>query len=547
MDTQRLILFIVFSFSILLLWEAWQKQEAPVPAATAPAASPAGGATVPTPSQQLGQAPSASEISPAAALPRGERIKVKTDVMEAEIDANGGDLRRVVLLKHGATEDKTKPMVLLADEAPHYYVAQSGLIGAGLPTHKEIFHADASNYTLAPDAKELQVHLTWHDAAGTQVTKTYTFHRGSYVVDIGYAIKNAGAQPIQPNAYFQLVRDETPPAGESRFMPTYTGPALYTQAEKFHKIPFADIAKGKAKPSEMAKDGWLAILQHYFIAAFLPPPGPEREYFTRKLSDQLFAIGAILPVGSIAPGATGNITVPLYVGPQEQDTLKGLAPGLDLAVDYGLLTVIATPLFWLLKTLHALLGNWGWAIIALTVLVKLAFYPLSATSYRSMAKMKAVAPRLQKMKEMYGDDRQKLHQAMMELYKTEKINPMGGCLPVVIQIPVFIALYWVLLYSVEMRHAPFVLWIHDLTAPDPYYVLPVLMGLSMIVQTRLNPTPPDPIQAKIMMIMPIVFSAMFFFFPAGLVLYWVVNNLLSIAQQWRINSVLGVEAKRAKK
>jgi YidC/Oxa1 family membrane protein insertase len=547
MDTQRLILFIVFSFSILLLWEAWQKQEAPVPAATAPVAATAPGTAVPTPSQSLGQAPSPAAIAPATVLPRGERIKVKTDVIEAEIDSNGGDLRRVVLLKHGATEDKTKPMVLLADEAPHYYVAQSGLIGAGLPTHKEAFHADATDYRLAPDAKELQVHLTWHDAAGTQVTKTYTFHRGSYVVDISYAVKNGSAQAVQPNAYFQLVRDETPPAGESRFMPTYTGPALYTGAEKFHKISFADIAKGKAKASETAKDGWLAILQHYFIAAFLPPPGPEREYFTRKLSDQLFAIGTILPVGAIAPGASASITVPLYVGPQEQDTLKGLAPGLDLAVDYGLLTVIAIPLFWLLKTLHALFGNWGWAIIGLTVLVKLAFYPLSATSYRSMAKMKAVAPRLQKLKETYGDDRQKLHQAMMELYKTEKINPMGGCLPVVIQIPVFIALYWVLLYSVEMRHAPFVLWIHDLTAPDPYYVLPVLMGLSMIVQTRLNPTPPDPIQAKIMLIMPIVFSAMFFFFPAGLVLYWVVNNLLSIAQQWRINSVLGVEAKRAKK
>jgi len=543
MDTQRLILFIVFSFSILLLWEAWQEKNAPPvsPAATAPADT-----AVPRPSQELAKAPGAGAIAaPAGALPKGERIKVKTDVIEAEIDVNGGDLRRIVLLKHGATEDKSKPMVLLADEAPHYYVAQSGLIGAALPSHKEVFRAEAAAYALAEGAKELQVRLNWQDAAGTRVDKIYTFRRGSYLVDVAYEIKNAGATPIAPHAYFQLLRDDTPPAGESSFMPTYTGPAIYTDAEKFQKIAFGDIAKGK--PAVTAKEGWVAMLQHYFLAAYLPPAGPEREYYTKKVSDKLFAAGVILPVGAIAPGASASVKTPLYVGPQDQDTLKALAPGLDLAVDYGMLTVIATPLFWLLKTLYGLFGNWGWAIIALTVLIKLAFYPLSAASYRSMAKMKAVAPRLQKMKETYGDDRQKMHQAMMELYKTEKINPMGGCLPVLVQIPVFIALYWVLLYSVEMRHAPFALWIQDLTAPDPYYVLPIVMGLSMIVQTKLNPTPPDPLQAKIMMIMPVAFSVFFLWFPAGLVLYWVVNNILSIAQQWRINTVLGVDTKHGKK
>jgi YidC/Oxa1 family membrane protein insertase len=539
MDTQRLILFIVFSFSILMLWEAWQEKDTPTPTATPTATAPTGSG-VPAPTQELAKAPGTGAIADTGtSLSKGQRIKVKTDVIEAEIDTNGGDIRRLELIKHGATEDKNKPMVLMADEAPHYYVAQSGLIGADLPSHKAVFKAEATDYVLAPDAKQLQVRLSWQDAAGTSVEKIYTFRRASYLVDISYGIKNAGTRPITPHAYFQLARDETPPVGESSFMPTYTGPAIYTDAEKFQKIPFADIAKGKAKASITAKEGWVAMLQHYFLAAYLPPAGPEREYYTKKLSEQLYAAGVILPVGAIAPGASGGIKTPLYVGPQDQDTLKTLAPGLDLAVDYGLLTVIAAPLFWLLKTLHKLLGNWGWAIIALTVLVKLAFYPLSAASYRSMAKMKAVAPKLQKMKETYGDDRQKLHQAMMELYKTEKINPMGGCLPVVIQIPVFIALYWVLLYSVEIRHAPFALWIQDLTSPDPYYVLPIIMGLSMIVQTKLNPTPPDPIQAKIMMIMPLAFSVMFFFFPAGLVLYWVVNNLLSIAQQWRINSVLG--------
>ncbi len=539
MDTQRLILFIVFSFSLLLLWESWQEYRAPKPAATAPAASP--GATVPQPSQPLARSADAGAITEAAALPKGQRIRVRTDVIDAEIDTNGGDLRRVVLLRHGATEDRNKPMVLLADLPPHYYVAQSGLLGDGLPTHKAVFQAEATDYRLTPDARELRVRLRWQSPSGVRVDKLYVFRRGSYLVDVAYEIHNGSGQALAPHAYFQFLRDDTPPAGESSLMPTYTGPAIYTDKDKYRKLPFADIAKGV--PGVTARDGWVAMLQHYFLAAYLPPAGPEREYYARKVSGNLYAAGVILPVGTIAPQAAASVKTGLYVGPQDQETLQSLAPGLNLAVDYGMLTIIAAPLFWLLKTLHGVLGNWGWAIIALTVLIKLAFYPLSAASYRSMAKMKAVAPKLQRLKELYGDDRQKLHQAMMELYKTEKINPMGGCLPVLIQIPVFIALYWVLLYSVEMRHAPFALWIQDLTAPDPYYVLPVLMGLSMIVQTKLNPTPPDPIQAKVMLIMPVVFSVMFFFFPAGLVLYWLVNNLLSILQQWRINTVLGVEGK----
>ncbi|MEO1766536.1 membrane protein insertase YidC [Thiobacter aerophilum] len=542
MDTQRLILFIVFSFSLLLLWQAWQDYNG---AKVGVAPAPRQGSTdaVPQPSQALGTAVSTLQplATQAATLPKGQRIRVRTDVIDAELDTIGGDLRKVVLLRHGATEDRRKPMVLLADDPPHWYVAQSGLLGKGLPTHKEVFRADRSAYTLTPEAQTVDVRLTWEAPGGLRVDKVYTFRRGSYLIGLRYEIHNTGTAPLAADAYFQFLRDDTPPAGESSLMPTYTGPAVYTEADKFHKIPFSDIAKGK--PSVKARDGWVAMLQHYFLAAYLPPAGPEREYYTRKLADHLYAVGVILPVGQIAPGATAVLNTGLYVGPQDQETLKTLAPGLDLAVDYGMLTIIAKPLFWLLKTLHGLFGNWGWAIIALTVLIKLVFYPLSAASYRSMAKMKAVAPRLQQIKERYGDDRQKLHQAMMELYKSERINPMGGCLPVLIQIPVFIALYWVLLYSVEMRHAPFALWIQDLTAPDPYYVLPVLMGLSMIVQTKLNPTPPDPIQAKVMMIMPIVFSVMFFFFPAGLVLYWLVNNLLSILQQWRINSLLGGETK----
>lgn len=549
MDTKRLILFVVFSMSIFMLWDAWQREQNPQPPATQPAAQAPANGGIPTPSQVAPPAPSSPSVTPAASpqLAKGERIKVKTDLFDAEIDVNGGDLRRMVLIKHGSADDKKKPIVLLSDEAPHFYVAQTGLIGAGLPTHKEIFSAAAKDYVLGADAKTLEVRLAWQGANGVQVNKIYTFHRGSYLIDLAYEIKNANGQPMKADAYFQLLRDDTPPAGDSQFLPTYTGPAIYTEAQKFQKHAFGDIGKDAKTDTVVSKDGWVAILQHYFLTAYLPQGAGQREFYTKKLSDKLYAAGVIMPLGEIAPNDDARLSVPLYVGPQEQETLKQLAPGLDLAIDYGWLTVVAVPIFWLLNLLHKWIGNWGWAIIVLTILIKGAFYPLSAASYRSMAKMKLLAPRLQKMKEQYGDDRQKMHQAMMEMYKTEKINPLGGCLPVVVQIPVFIALYWVLLYSVEMRHAPFALWIQDLTATDPYYVLPIIMGLSMIVQTKLNPTPPDPIQAKVMMIMPVAFSIFFFWFPAGLVLYWVVNNVLSIAQQWRINHVLGNAPKPVKR
>lgn len=544
MDNKRLILFVIFSFSLLLLWDAYQGKNHPSP--DVPAPHTAKDASVPsstlTPTAAPTGAPAATPNT--SQMVKGDRIVVKTDVYYAEIDTNGGDLRKLVLPKVGASDDPKKPFIFLADEAPHFYVAQSGLLDAGLPNHKSVFKADAKEYTLKDGADKLEVRLTWSDERGVSVAKVFTFHRGQYLIDVAYEVKNGTNQALPASSYFQLVRDETAPAGTSSMTPTYTGPAFYTDKEKYHKHAFSDIGKDAKKDSFTATDGWVAMLQHYFLAAYLPAAGGSREFYAKKISDTLYAAGVVMPLGTIAPGASANIKVPLYVGPQTQATLKTLAPGLDLAVDYGWLTVIAVPIFWLLTAIHKIVGNWGWSIILLTVLIKAAFYPLSATSYKSMAKMKVLGPRLQRMKEQFGDDRQKLHQAMMELYKTEKINPLGGCLPVVVQIPVFIALYWVLLYSVEMRHAPWALWIHDLTAQDPYYVLPVLMGISMIIQTRLNPTPPDPIQAKVMMIMPVVFSAMFFFFPAGLVLYWVVNNVLSILQQWRINAVLGTDAKR---
>ncbi len=549
MDIQRLILFIVFSFSVFLLWDAWMAYERPQgPQSGTPGVASGRDESVPAPTAAVTGTPTSIAPTDAAGstLARGERIQVKTDVYEAEIDLNGGDLRRLVLTRHGSTLDRTQPLVLWADEPPHFYVAQSGLLGEGLPTHKTVYQAAQRSYELDPSAQEVVVRLEWR-GEGLEVAKLITFRRSSYLIHIGYELKNGTGQPLNVSSYFQLLRDATPPAGESSLTPTYTGPAWFTQAGKFRKHPFSDVGKDPKEDVLLATDGWIAVLQHYFLSAFLPPEGVQREFYTRKLPGDLYATGVILPIGTVAPGATATVSMPIYAGPQEQATLKELAPGLDLAVDYGLLTVIAAPIFWLLAWIHKGVANWGWAIIILTVLIKLAFYPLSAASYKSMAKMKVLAPRLQRLKEQYGDDRQKLHQAMMELYKTEKINPLGGCLPILIQIPVFIALYWVLLYSVEMRHAPFALWIQDLTAPDPYYVLPVLMGISMYVQAKLNPTPPDPIQAKVMTILPVVFSVFFIFFPAGLVLYWVVNNLLSILQQWRINHVLAQAAKAARR
>lgn len=529
MDTQRLILFVVFSFSILMLWDSWQKEQQPAPAQTAQVTS-----TTPVPSASLNAAAPATTPGVFSRLEKGKRIQISTDTLNAVIDTAGGDIRHLELLKHHDANDKSKNFVLLAEQNSHVYVAQSGLIGNDLPNHKTAFTAQASEFRLAEGAQELKVTLTAAEVAGVKVEKIFTFHRDSYVIDVEYKIHNGSAVAMAPNAYYQLVRDDSTPEGDSFFIQSYTGPAVYTDKGKFQKVGFSDIAKDKASFEKQAKDGWIAMLQHYFLSAWLPRDGLEREFYTKKLSDNLYAAGVILPVGTIVPGADASISVPLYTGPQEQEKLSKLAPGLDLTVDYGWLTVIAAPLFWVLSMIHKGVGNWGVAIILLTVLIKLVFYPLSAKSYRAMAHMRVMGPKLQKLKEQYGDDRQRLHQAMMDLYKTEKVNPLGGCLPVVVQIPVFISLYWVLLASVEMRHAPFMLWIQDLSATDPYFVLPIIMGATMIIQTKLNPTPPDPIQAKVMMIMPFAFSVFFFFFPAGLVLYWVVNNTLSIAQQWQI-------------
>ena len=544
MDFQRLFLFLIFSVSLFLLWDGWQREQHPVATlAAAPISTPQTSAPAP---EGRTTNPSAGAVAAQQKNLVGQKISVTTDYLIAEISTAGGDLRQLQLLQQRDSNDRNKPFVLLQEQGAHTYTAQTGLLGTGLPTHNATFTSQNAEYRLADGQNTLEVRLLAMDVADAKVTKVYRFHRGSYLIDVEYEIENVGSNALAASAYYQLVRDKTPPEGDSKLVPTYTGAAVYTEQDKFQKVAFADIEKGKAKYTQHADNGWVGMLQHYFVTAWLPKENAKREFYTKHLENDLYSAGVILPLPTIEPGQSAKVSVPLYAGPAQM-SLNKIAPGLGLTVDYGWLTVIATPIFWLLTFLHGWVHNWGIAIVLLTVLIKLAFFPLSAASYRSMGKMRVVAPKLEKIKQQYGDDRERLHKAMMELYKTEKINPLGGCLPIVIQIPVFIALYWSILASVEMRYAPFFGWITDLSAADPYYVLPVIMGASMIIQSRLNPTPPDPLQAKMMKIMPITFSAIFFFFPAGLVLYSIVNNVLSIAQQWYITRGLEAEAKGATK
>lgn len=549
MDLQRLFLFLIFSFSLVLVWDGWQRYQHPEQYVQQNAASgkesSSAQATLPSASKQIAPPGTAQANIAQQAVPQatGKTVHVKTDLLEVEINTIGGDISRLALLKHPDGQDKSKPLVLFQrGEGTHNYVAQSGLLGAGLPNHTSAFTAEQDQYELTGNAEQLQVRLNAEGDNPLQTIKAITFHKDSYLIDVSYELANTGTQPVSTSSYFQLVRDSVAPAGSSMFLPTYTGVAVYTDQEKFKKVEFSNIEKGKAEHTKQADDGWIGVLQHYFVAAWLPKEKTNREYFTRKLDGDAYAAGVVLPELVVNPGQTALVSTTLYAGPA-QTKLDKIAPGLGLTVDYGWLTIIATPIFWLMTLLNDWVHNWGVAIILLTILIKLAFFPLSAASYRSMAKMRIVAPKLEKIKQQYANDREQLNRAMMDLYKTEKINPLGGCLPVLIQIPVFIALYWSILSSVEMRYAPFFGWITDLSAADPYYILPVLMGASMIIQMRLNPKPPDPLQAKVMQIMPIAFSVMFFFFPAGLVLYSIVNNVLSIAQQWYITRTAEAESK----
>ncbi len=562
MDTQRIILFIVFSFSAFLLWGEWQKAHVPV---APPAQQVARGGNeapaakdLPTPS--AGIAPGTAAVPGAVpaqvdAAPKGQTITIRTDLYTAEVDTAGGVIAGIALSQHHDINDETRPYLALQRNAERTYVAQAGLLGEGLPNHRTVYEALPGPRDLAPGADRVELKLVATAANGARIEQILTFHRGSYVIDVAFDVTNAGSTPLSPYAYFQLTRDTKQPVAPSWGAPSaFVGPAVYTEQGKYQKVEFGDIDKLAADPSrklpyqKTADNGWVGMIEHYFVAAWLPSDEKKipREFYAKKLDNGLYAAGVIVPVGTIAPGATGELRVPLYVGPQDQESLAKTAKGLDLVVDYGIFTVLAAPLFWLLKWLHGILGNWGWAIVVMTIMIKSAFYPLNHASARSMAKMKVIAPKMKALQEQYKNDKQQLQIKMMEMYKTEKINPLGGCLPILVQIPVFIALYWVLLSAVELRHAPWIFWIKDLSAPDPYYVLPVIYAVTAYLQVKLSPTPiTDPVQAKVMQIMPIAFSVLFLFFPSGLVLYWLINNSLQIFQQWHMNRVIGGEAAAA--
>ena len=552
-DIRRTILWVIFAFSLVMLWDQWQvynghkatffpsasnvAARASAPASAAASATPPAASATAVPAATSTSAPP-SGAPAAAALPR-ERIEVQTDVLKLVFDTEGGAIVKSEFLKYSETGQTNQPFVLLDTSANRVYQAQSGLIGGPFPTHKTpmTFSGERS---LADGANELVLRFESPEQGGVRLIKTYTLKRGAYVIDVRHEVVNQSGQAINPQLYVQLVRDGNKPPGESSIYSTFTGPAVYTNEKKYQKVEFKKIDEGKVDIEKSSTDGYVAMVQHYFASAWLLGDGLQRDMFMRKVDTNLYSVGMITPLGTLAPGASKTLDARLFAGPQIEKTLESLTPGLELVKDYGWLTILAKPLYWLLDKIHSFLGNWGWAIVGLVLLLKIMFYWLNAKAYASMAKMKAVNPKIVEMRERLKDKPQQMQQEMMRIYREEKVNPMGGCFPIIIQIPVFIALYWVLLSSVEMRNAPWIGWIADLSSPDPFFILPVLMTLSSLLQTALNPAPPDPMQAKMMWIMPLVFSVMFFFFPAGLVLYWLTNNILSIAQQWVINTRMGV-------
>ena len=560
MEQQRLFLTIGLFFLFYLAYDAWQLEFAPKPAAvpyteTATRSTPS--ADVPvgaegTSNQAIPQSTDAvplsvSSMPEAKAIEQAQRIYIETDVLRVEIDSRGGDVRVVDLIKYPQTnKDDKKAFRLMSDANKDLYIAQSGFAGKremnngtaiAAPNHNSIYKIEKTEYKLSDDKDALKVNLFWNSPDNVLFVKSYEFKRGDYKINVSHTIQNRSTKTWRGNLYQQLQRLDYDDENQSSFIYTYTGGVLYSPEEKYEKVDFSDMADENLKRD--IKDGWAAIIQHYFLAAWIPPVGSEQSYFTRDLGNSKYAMGmkATSEV-QVAKATTQVLSNILYVGPKTQQELEKIAPGLELTVDYGVLTVIAKPIFWLMTKIHNFVGNWGWTIILLTMLIKLVFYKLSEASYKSMANMRKVQPRLAAMKERFGDDRQKMNQAMMKMYKEEKINPLGGCLPIVVQIPVFISLYWVLLESVELRQADWMFWFTDLSAKDPYFVLPLLMGITMFIQQKLNPPPMDPMQAKIMSALPIVFTVFFAFFPAGLVLYWVVNNTLSIAQQWYITRIV---------
>jgi len=559
-DIRRTVLWVIFGFSMVLLWDQWQishgqkatffqGQPVKADASSVAPSQPASDTSVPAGTVPVAAAAPAAVPTDTAPAKTGERFTVSTDVLKLRFDTQGGTLVGSEFVRYGDNADESKNFVLLDDSKDRVYLAQSGVVSGAVPgafpTHKTPMTVSGAR-ELKDGVDELQLTFASTDVGGITLVKTYTLKRGSYAVSVKHALTNTTAVPIAPQLYLQLVRDGNKPAGESSFYSTFTGPAVYTDAKKYQKIEFADIKKKNAEYEKQSTNGYVAMVQHYFASAWVLPEGMDRTIsldavdIGSNLPDCCYRAAMVAPLTAIAPGATQTINATFFVGPQEEKMLEALTPGLELVKDYGWLTILAKPLYWLLDRLHGFIQNWGWSIVALVLLLKIAFYWLNAKAYASMAKMKAVNPKIMEMRERLKDNPQQMQQEMMRIYREEKVNPMGGCFPIMVQIPVFIALYWVLLSSVEMRNAPWMGWIHDLSAPDPYYILPLIMTLTTLLQTALNPAPPDPLQAKLMWYMPLAFSVMFFFFPSGLVVYWITNNILSIAQQWLINVRMGV-------
>ena len=549
-EIRRIILWLVFIFSLALLWDQWEISHGRKPM------------FMPSPTKATQTAPAAATSSDPATPPavanntavpqpdnnssntiKSERVEISTDVLKLTFDTQGGSLLRAELLKHADVLRPGQNVVLFDDSKERVYLGQTGLIGStsseAWPTHKS-----AMRFSGPTALKEGEDQLTFQfqslDAGDVSLVKTYTLTRGSYVLKLQHDITNNSAAAISPQLYVQLVRDGNKLEGESAFYSTFTGPAVFTNEKKYQKVDFEDIEKGKADFEKQTSQGYVAMVQHYFASAWLLDDAQNRTNFARKIDTNLYAVGMVAPLASIGPGDKLSHTARLFAGPQEEKILEATYVGLELVKDYGWLTILSKPLYWLLYELNRLINNWGWSIVALVVVLKAAFYWLNAQAYRSMGKMKAINPKIMEMRERLKDNPQQMQTEMMKIYREEKVNPLGGCLPILVQIPFFIALYWVLLSSVEMRNAPWIGWISDLAAPDPWFILPVLMTVTSVFQTWLNPTPPDPIQAKLMWFMPVAFGVMFFFFPAGLVLYWLTNNILSIAQQWMINKQLGL-------
>ncbi len=551
-DYLRYALYALLLLITLQLYQAWDREHTHTTANTPDeaAATPDNNYVPAVPSSNAASTTAANYVpatNTAPVAPVTSIIHVATDVMNVEISALGGDIVQVQLLKYPQELHSTSPFLLLNNNPDTRYIAQSGLLSSTGPDSSKgqaVYTADQTQYTMDNQQNTLQVQLHWQDASGLKVVKTLTFTRGSYAVDVAYQLQNQSQTPWTGNLYLQLMRKNTPPVSTKGIvsMATFFGAAVSSPDKPFQKITFKQMLDTNLDLTNVS-GGWAAMVQHYFVSAWVPAAGLKADYFSKVTNDGLYTIGLLGPATTVAPGATMQTSAKFYAGPSIASNLEKVSDKLPLTIDFGVISVIAVMIFWMMQKIYSVVGNWGWSIVLVTLVIKILFYKLSAKSYRSMNALKKIQPKINQLKERYGDDKTKFTQATIDLYKKEKVNPMSGCLPILIQIPVFFALYWVLIESVQLRQAPFILWIHDLTTKDPYYILPVLMGISMFMQQRLSPPPPDPVQAKIMMFMPVVFTAMFLSFPAGLMLYWFVNNTLSFLQQWYIMRSMALHEK----